>query len=170
MNEPAPSTLVTVALPIEGMTCASCVNRIERFLRKTPGVTDATVNLATEVATIRYLPETAGRAELVAAIAAAGYDLKPERASGETAAARSLREAADADAAERGRYADGLLREAVVALTVAVGIMVLMFWPQTADPDGGRSTGSSSCRRRSSRSGPAGGSTSRPGEPSATAA
>ena len=51
------------SLPIEGMTCASCVNRIERFLKKTPGVEDAFVNLATEVATIRYLPSTAGRAE-----------------------------------------------------------------------------------------------------------
>jgi Cu+-exporting ATPase len=134
MNDALPSTLATVALPIEGMTCASCVNRIERFLRKTPGVTEATVNLATEVATIRYLPETAGRAELVAAIAAAGYDLKPERASGETLAVRSLREAAEADASERARYADGLLREAVAALAVAVGIMVLMFWPQTVIP------------------------------------
>src|SRR4029079_17517407 len=83
---------------------------------------------------IHYLPETAGRAELVAAIAAAGYDLKPERTSGETRAARSMREAAEADAADRARSAAGLLREAVVALTVAVGIMVLMFWPQTVIP------------------------------------
>ena len=49
-----------LTLPIEGMTCASCVNRIERFLRKTPGVEAATVNLATETATIRYLPDVAG--------------------------------------------------------------------------------------------------------------
>ena len=42
---------VEVSLPIEGMTCASCVNRIERYLAKTPGVETATVNLATEVAT-----------------------------------------------------------------------------------------------------------------------
>lgn len=61
------------------MTCASCVNRIERFLRKTPGVAEATVNLATEVATIRYLPTEAGRAELVAAVEAAGYEVRPER-------------------------------------------------------------------------------------------
>ena len=46
-----------ISLPIEGMTCASCVNRIERFLNKTPGVDGATVNLATEVATIRYHPD-----------------------------------------------------------------------------------------------------------------
>jgi P-type Cu+ transporter len=129
---PTPSPPSTIALPIEGMTCASCVNRIERFLRKTPGVEEATVNLATEVATIRYLPETAGRAELVAAIEAAGYELKPERTGAETAAARSMRETAEADAAARARYAAGLLREAVVSLVVAVGIMLLMFWPQTA--------------------------------------
>src|SRR3954449_8820166 len=65
-----------LALPVEGMTCASCVNRIERFLKRTPGVQDAVVNLATEVATIRYLPEQVGRAELVGAIEAAGYDVR----------------------------------------------------------------------------------------------
>ena len=57
MPEP---TIAELSLPIDGMTCASCVNRIERFLRKTPGVETATVNLATEMATIRYLPDVAG--------------------------------------------------------------------------------------------------------------
>ncbi|HEX5015190.1 MAG TPA: heavy metal translocating P-type ATPase [Candidatus Limnocylindrales bacterium] len=122
----------SMTLPIEGMTCASCVNRIERFLHKTPGVTDATVNLATETATIHYLPEAAGRADFVAAIEAAGYDLKPARSGEETAAARSLREAAETDAAERARYASRLLLEAIVSLAVAVVIMAVMFWPQTA--------------------------------------
>ena len=59
------------------MTCASCVNRIERFLRAADGVEDASVNLATEIATIRYLPARADRAALVAAVAAAGYDVRP---------------------------------------------------------------------------------------------
>ena len=49
-----------IELPIEGMTCASCVNRIERFLSRTEGVETASVNLATEMATIRYLPDVAG--------------------------------------------------------------------------------------------------------------
>jgi Cu+-exporting ATPase len=131
MTNSAPTAPATMTLPIEGMTCASCVNRIERFLNKTPGVTEATVNLATEMATIRYVPEAAGRQELVAAIEAAGYELKPQPSGQETAAARSLRESAEADAAARARYASSLLREAVVAIAVAVGIMVLMFWPQT---------------------------------------
>ena len=45
-----------VRFPVDGMTCASCVNRIERYLRKVDGVDEATVNLATETATVRFDP------------------------------------------------------------------------------------------------------------------
>jgi len=119
----------TIELPVEGMTCASCVNRIERFLKKTPGVEDATVNLATEVATIRYLPEQAGTAELVGAIEAAGYDVRsvPDPAI----AVDPLAEATDEESLERARDARALLTRAVVSIAVALGIMVAMFWPQT---------------------------------------
>ena len=61
----------TVTLPVEGMTCASCVSRVERALRKVPGVTDATVNLANETATVRGDGLTA--ATLAAAVSGAGY-------------------------------------------------------------------------------------------------
>jgi Cu+-exporting ATPase len=128
----APS--IEVTLPVEGMTCASCVNRIERFLKKTPGVADAVVNLATEAATIRYLPEVAGRAELEAAIEAAGYSLKPAPSDVESAASRTLREASDADAAGRAAYAQQILHQAVVSIGIALAIMVAMFWPQTVVP------------------------------------
>src|SRR5260221_9976525 len=118
-------------LPIAGMTCASCVNRIERFLKKTPGVETATVNLATETATIRYLPELAGHAELAGAIEAAGYDLKPAPA-GESTASRSLREAAEADAEERSAAANRLLREAAASIRVAAaGTHGMIFAPPT---------------------------------------
>ena len=129
----SPRATAEISLPVAGMTCASCVNRIERFLKKTPGVESATVNLATEIATIRYLPEVAGHAELAGAIEAAGYDLKPAPA-GESTAARSLREAADADAAERSAQANRLLLEAAVSIGMAVAIMLVMFWPQTTVP------------------------------------
>ena len=120
-------------LPVAGMTCASCVNRIERFLKKTPGVEDAAVNLATEIATVRYQPWLAGHAELAGAIEAAGYELKPA-AAGESSATRSLREAAAVDAAERSAQARRLLLEASVSIAVAIAIMVAMFWPQTSLP------------------------------------
>jgi len=53
MNAPASFTREPVSLPIEGMTCASCVGRVERALKIVPGVLDASVNLATERADVR---------------------------------------------------------------------------------------------------------------------
>ena len=59
-------------LPITGMTCASCANRIERKLNKLDGVT-ATVNYATEKAAVDFDPATVAPDALVAAVEAAGY-------------------------------------------------------------------------------------------------
>ena len=72
---------IEIVLPIEGMTCASCVNRIERFLTKTPGVQQAAVNLATERATVTVDPAVAGRDALVRAVEAAGYEVRAEPAA-----------------------------------------------------------------------------------------
>ncbi|KAF1018908.1 MAG: Copper-exporting P-type ATPase [Paracidovorax wautersii] len=52
------ATLHSLDLSVGGMTCASCVGRVERALRQVPGVVDATVNLATESARVRYDPAT----------------------------------------------------------------------------------------------------------------
>jgi len=60
---------------VSGMTCASCVNRVERALRKVPGVEGAEVNLAAETATVRAQPGVAADA-LVAAIGKAGYEAR----------------------------------------------------------------------------------------------
>src|SRR4051812_5664732 len=120
-----------ITLPIEGMTCASCVNRIERFLRKTPGVETATVNLATEMATIRYLPDVADRTVLIGAIESAGYDVR-ERGRAVEAAAVSIADEVSADDLEREREARSLLVAASVSIAVAIGIMVLMFGPGSA--------------------------------------
>src|SRR6266496_885423 len=62
-----------IELPITGMTCASCVNRVEKALKKTDGVLDASVNLASEQASVTYVPSAAGWSELKAAVEAAGY-------------------------------------------------------------------------------------------------
>ena len=60
-------------LPIEGMTCASCANTIERRLAKQPGVTSASVNFATKVATVKYDPAATGPAALAKAVDDIGY-------------------------------------------------------------------------------------------------
>ena len=63
-------------LSVEGMTCASCVGRVERALKKVPGVQDAVVNLATEKASLKFDDPAQASAILpqaVAAIEKAGY-------------------------------------------------------------------------------------------------
>jgi P-type Cu+ transporter len=61
-----------VDLPIEGMTCAACASRVERKLNGLQGV-EATVNYATERATVRFDGEHVSPGQLVAAVEAAGY-------------------------------------------------------------------------------------------------
>lgn len=63
----------TIELSVEGMTCASCVGRVERALQAVPGVSQATVNLATERATVRGVAATEA---LLAAIGKAGYEAR----------------------------------------------------------------------------------------------
>ena len=67
-----PGDLLDWSLPIEGMTCASCVGRVERALQKMPGVVEASVNLVTEAASVRSGPGI-GLADLRAAVEKAGY-------------------------------------------------------------------------------------------------
>lgn len=62
----------TIELPITGMTCASCANRIERKLNKLEGVS-ASVNYATEKATVSYDADAVAPEALVGAVEAAGY-------------------------------------------------------------------------------------------------
>ncbi len=64
---------VQAELAIEGMTCASCIARVERKLLKVPGVAEASVNLATEKATVRFDPLATDVPALVSAVATAGY-------------------------------------------------------------------------------------------------
>jgi len=64
---------VSLELPIQGMDCASCVQKIEKALLQTRGVTKAVVNLATEKAKIEYLSSETGIKEIKRAIESTGY-------------------------------------------------------------------------------------------------
>ena len=68
------AVLQDIRLPIAGMTCASCVARVEKALAAVPGVSTASVNLATESATLRAAPEVTAR-DLERALEQAGYEV-----------------------------------------------------------------------------------------------
>ncbi|MCI1056069.1 heavy metal translocating P-type ATPase [Stenotrophomonas maltophilia] len=103
----------TVELAVEGMTCASCVGRVERALLAVPGVSQASVNLATERATVRGVADTAA---LVAAIDKVGYAARPIEAG-----VQSDDEAAEKKDAERAE----LKRDLIVATALALPVFVL---------------------------------------------
>jgi copper ion binding protein len=71
----------TIELQIEGMTCASCVSRIEKALAKVPGVVSASVNLATEKAVVAGASGAVTRAALEATVRATGYEVVKEIAA-----------------------------------------------------------------------------------------
>jgi len=125
MTTPVP-TIEIVSFPVEGMTCASCVNRITRFLSKVEGVEEANVNLASESATVRYDAARVGVAELVAAVDAAGYVARVEQAAtadhevdvAEAAAARAERDEAAA------KHAADLRRRLAVSAALTVPLIL----------------------------------------------
>lgn len=126
--------MAEIALPVTGMTCASCVNRVERFLKKADGVSGASVNLATSMATIQYAPEATGVADLAAVITAAGYEVPAAALAlagreGD-ADAHEAREALDAElATARTKETRGLLRDGVIATIFGFAAMALMLQP-----------------------------------------
>ena len=96
-----------ISLPIEGMSCASCVRRVEKALQAVPGVTGATVNLATERATVSG---AVARRDLIAAIEKAGYKARPDEVD---------------DTAQKDAERAALLRDLALAAALALPVFVL---------------------------------------------
>ncbi len=141
--DPSAGTAVECTLEIGGMTCASCVGRVQRALTRAEGVATAAVNLATETATVTYDPMTTDLSALTAAVQKSGY----------TAAARHTPEPYDTAAtglaiagardgfapappstvedldARRDTEISRLKRKWQVALTTGLGLMVVMYVP-----------------------------------------
>ncbi|MFO7707252.1 MAG: heavy metal translocating P-type ATPase [Desulfobacterales bacterium] len=106
-----------VELAITGMTCANCAATIERTLsRKVPGVVQAAVNVASESASVEYLPDAVEIADLVAAVKAAGFSAG---VPGETA------ESEDAEAAARRREVADQTRKFMAGVVCALPLFVL---------------------------------------------
>ncbi len=97
MRDAASDAHPHVDLEITGMTCASCVRRVEQALEKVDGVVSAAVNLATELAGVD-VGEKVDAESLTAAVRNAGYEARivaPERSAMVAAAERRLRRRAD---------------------------------------------------------------------------
>ena len=69
-------TTKEITLPVTGMTCASCVRRIEKALAKVDGVQDASVNLATERAKVTYDADAVTLEQMKAAVEKVGYGVR----------------------------------------------------------------------------------------------
>ncbi len=80
-SAPAGAAPATLDLGVGGMTCASCVGRVERALRKLPGVQDASVNLATESARVTFAPGPEMEALIRRAVRQAGYEPRAAEAA-----------------------------------------------------------------------------------------
>jgi Cu+-exporting ATPase len=102
--------------PVSGMTCASCVARVEEALKSVPGVVIANVNLASEKATVEYLEGTTA-ADLRQAVKDAGYELGEEAEALQDVTATSQREIRQV----RNRF--------IFAVVLAVIIMSMMWTP-----------------------------------------
>lgn len=107
----------SVDLQVGGMTCASCVGRVERALKKVPGVQDAVVNLATERASVQ-LQGSVDVSSLIAAIEKAGYEAQAVQhnagATGE-----------DATAQRQAQERESLKRSLIFATVFALPVFVL---------------------------------------------
>ena len=100
--------------PVEGMTCATCIGRVEKALKAVPGVIEATANLAQERARVRVLKGAASFEDLAAAVQRAGY--------------KALRDTAAASGEEEDRRtaeAKVLRRDLIIAAVLTAPLFVM---------------------------------------------
>ena len=106
-------SIETLEIGIEGMTCASCVARVEKTLNRLPGVAETTVNLATERATVRYVPDSVGFDNFRQAVAGIGYQ------------AHSLEEGGDTEDPVHKDALRAMKRDVILAFALAVPVLIL---------------------------------------------
>ena len=107
-------------LGIQGMTCANCVGRVERALKKVDGVLSASVNLATERASVTYLPASVSPGQLKATVRQAGYDILEEQAG-------LSRE--DQERQARAQEVEHLRRQVVFSTIFALPLLLIAMVP-----------------------------------------
>ncbi|WP_407570128.1 heavy metal translocating P-type ATPase [Deinococcus altitudinis] len=112
-------------LTVQGMTCANCVGRVERALGKVEGVLSASVNLATERATVQYLPSAVSVSQLRAAVQESGYEVLDTQAG---------QDRHDAEQAAKVREVQALWRSVRFSAAFATPLLLLSMLPMLFMP------------------------------------
>jgi Cu+-exporting ATPase len=112
-------TIAHTEMSLLGMTCANCANTIERTLKKLPGVNNASVNYASERASIEYVPGAVGISDMVAAVRKVGYDVpRSDQRS-------TISDSRDAEQAARDSETADRKRRMIVGLAFAIPTFIL---------------------------------------------
>src|SRR3954471_15079937 len=110
-----------VTFPVTGMTCAACQARVQRALASEPGVIDASVNLVTGNAAVRYDPVAVNPARLIEAVRATGYEAELP-AIGESSAEIAARQ----ESAEAGEARQLAIKATVSIMAGLVAVAISM--------------------------------------------
>jgi Cu+-exporting ATPase len=111
----------SISFPVTGMTCAACQARVQRALSAEPGVIDASVNLVTKSAAVRYDPATVTPEHLIEAVRATGYDAELPSADESPLVADANQEEAEVREAR-----DLAIKATVSVLAGIVGMLLSM--------------------------------------------
>ncbi|WP_244271871.1 cation transporter [Pseudovibrio denitrificans] len=128
MNTPSASAAQTVKLDITGMTCAGCASRLEKTLKATEGVVNATVNFALEMAEVDHLPQIAAN-DLVDVVTTAGFEAKERRDEAEAAQKAFEEREAHSDAEERKTFQLFAL-STLLAIPLVIPMVLMAFGVQ----------------------------------------
>src|SRR5574338_291285 len=119
----------TLTLPVEGMTCASCVARVEKALKKVDGIGEVNVNLATEKVTLTYDPAQADITKLADAVENAGYKLLSPGNEKDSSGEEDFESAADIQHKEAYKK---LKNEFIFSAVLSIPIMLVSMIGMTA--------------------------------------
>jgi len=120
----------TLTLPVEGMTCASCVARVEKTLKKVDGVETANVNLATEAVALSFDPEKTSLDMLAKAVDGAGYQLVLPQKTSEIS--HSFERQKISEVSHQEKSYRQLKHEFVFSLVLSIPIMLINMLSMTA--------------------------------------
>jgi Cu+-exporting ATPase len=110
-----------ITFPIHGMSCASCVKKVEGALNGLEGVIRATVNFATERATVQYIPDAVSMEDFRKAVKEAGYEILEIAKAGKE-------DVVDREKAAREAEYRKLKRKFITGLLLAIPVFLLAYW------------------------------------------